>query len=60
VVDDDLQAHHQLSIPEEAVLKKDVAADILLIFTDRVDVKFIKEEDNTISELRGRWCSVCM
>lgn len=42
------------------MLKKNIAADILLIFTDRKAVKFINDEDNTITELKGRWCSVCM
>ena len=60
MVDNNLEAHHHLSIPKEAVLKKDPAADILLIFTDKKDVKFVNEEDNTVTEIRGCWCSVCM
>lgn len=56
---DDLQEHHRLTIPQESTIKKDVAVDILLIFTDKVLAKFINEEDNKVTELRGRWCLVC-
>jgi hypothetical protein len=38
--------------------KKDMAKDILLIFTDKVDVKFIKKAGIT-EQLTGRWCNLC-
>jgi hypothetical protein len=55
---DDLEERHRLSIPQEAVVKKEVAVDILLIFTEKTTVKFVKS-DKTVEEVRGRWCCVC-
>ena len=57
-VPDDLQDRHRLSIPQEVTVKKEVAADILLVFTDRKVVKFIKA-NNTVDEVKGRWCHLC-
>ena len=55
---EDLQEHHRLAIPQEVASKKDVAADILFIFTDKKIIKFIRS-DKTVKEVRGRWCCVC-
>jgi hypothetical protein len=54
----DLQDRHRLSIPNEVVLKKEEALDILVIFTNKKTVKFVNA-DHTIDNMKGRWCSLC-
>jgi hypothetical protein len=55
---DDLEEWHQLPISKELTVKKDMAWDILVIFTDKTKVKFIKA-NKTVEEVRGHWCCVC-
>jgi len=38
--------------------KKAEAKDLLTIFSDRMTVKFVKD-DHTVEELVGRWCNIC-
>jgi hypothetical protein len=54
---DELEDQHRLTIGDAVVTKKDMAQDMLLIFSDRVSVKFTGEEK--VRTLIGRWCGVC-
>ena len=54
---DGLEDQHRLTIGEAVVSKKDMAQDVLLIFSDRIAVKFTT--DGNAKTLIGRWCGVC-
>jgi hypothetical protein len=55
---DGLEELHRIPVAVEIRSKKDMARDILLIFTDKVDVKFVKK-DGATEEATGRWCTLC-
>ena len=55
---DGLQDHHQIYIPSEVHTQKDKARDLRLIFTDKITVKFIMN-DNSVDTPTGRWCNIC-
>ena len=55
--DDGLEDCHCPTIGDAILCKKDMAQDILLIFTDRVPVTLIIEGKET--DLNGRWCNPC-
>lgn len=46
------------ALPDEKPTKVDTTKDLLTIFSDRVDVKFMKK-DGSYEVVRGRWCLVC-
>lgn len=53
--DNGLEDRHCPTIGDAILCKKDMAQDILLIFTDRVPVTLIIEGKET--DLNGRWCN---
>jgi len=55
--DDGLEDHHCLTIPAKFNSKKDMAQDLLLLFTNRVEVKFVS--GHKIKTLEGWWCNPC-
>ena len=55
--DDGLEDCHRPTIGDAIICKKDMAQDILLIFTDRVAVTLIIEGKGT--NLNGQWCNPC-
>jgi hypothetical protein len=57
VKDDGVEDHHHIAIPTKFICKKDMAQDVRLIFSDKTEVKFIK--DNTSKTLEGWWCNPC-
>jgi len=55
---DGLEAHHQISIPSEVDMKKAMASDLRLIFSNRVTVHF-NMKNGHVKVPVGRWCNVC-
>ncbi|KIJ89855.1 hypothetical protein K443DRAFT_36633, partial [Laccaria amethystina LaAM-08-1] len=54
---DGLQDHHHIAIPSEVYSNKEKARDIRLIYTDKIKVKFVK--DDQVETPSGRWCNIC-
>jgi hypothetical protein len=54
----DLEEWHQSNIPTKLKVKGESTKDLLLIFSERVTVKFKKKNDN-YETVVGRWCNVC-
>jgi hypothetical protein len=48
-----------VSAPAMSIVKGDSTRDLLLIFSERVKVKFNKDNIGTFEVLRGRWCKLC-
>jgi hypothetical protein len=46
------------AVPVERMIKGDTSKDLLVIFTDWVDVKFTNK-DGSFEQLRGHWCMLC-
>jgi hypothetical protein len=44
---------------QEKAVKGDSSKDLLTVFTDRTEVKFINKDDSSFELLKGRWCMVC-
>ena len=55
---DGLKDIHRTSIPKRIVWKKDLAKDILLMFSEITTVVF-KYPNSPSETLKGRWCSEC-
>jgi hypothetical protein len=53
----DLEERHRAEIPMLLPVKKDSTKDLLMIFSDRVTVKFNSGE--TVETIKGRWCLPC-
>jgi hypothetical protein len=48
-----------VSAPVLSIVKGDSTRDLLLIFSEKVKVKFNKDKIGTSEILRGRWCKLC-
>ncbi|KAF8237001.1 hypothetical protein L208DRAFT_1521562 [Tricholoma matsutake] len=55
--EDGLHRQHRISTSSEVLTQKDKAKDLRLIFTDKVQVTFIK--DNSTETPHGHWCNIC-
>lgn len=48
----------EITNPAEKIPKQRNTADLLTVFSDRVNVRFVKS-DGSVELLSGRWCTVC-
>jgi len=48
----------QIDIAEQSNIKADSSRDLLMIFSDRVTVKF-SQKGGVTKTLKGRWCILC-
>ena len=46
-----------LPATQRSVMKVDMTRDLLTIFSEKVNVRFVDERGHV--EERGRWCSIC-
>ena len=52
-----LEECHHLSIPAITNVKKDIAQDVHLLFSDKVKVKFMT--NGKVNTMEGWWCNTC-
>ncbi|KAF8347516.1 hypothetical protein F5887DRAFT_915781 [Amanita rubescens] len=55
-----LETHHHASIPDKKTAKKEMAHDILTIFSHWWDVTFTSAKTKKKEVLNGHWCWICI
>ncbi len=55
----DLEEHQVAHVPGQLAVKGDKSRDLLTIFTDKKDVKFVSKGGKEEQSLHGRWCIEC-